>query len=108
LLFIGFMIRAGVLNNLVAAILVAGTAGEIQALLALDWRRPVGDPHAAIEVAVFLTLVAGLGPMLAVLRSFRPLVVRDVNLLQQLWTRLRRRRTENPCPDPVTESCLWY
>lgn len=67
---------------LLAAILVSGIGGEIQAILALDWRRPVGDPSAAAQGVILLTVVAGIGPVLLIERHFRPLYRRD-------WDRLR-------------------
>jgi hypothetical protein len=67
---------------LLATILVSGIGGEIQAILALDWRRPVGDPSAAAQGVILLTVVAGIGPVLLIERHFRPLYRRD-------WDRLR-------------------
>lgn len=84
--FFGSWIANVVLYALLAGILVSGVGGEIQALLALDWSRPVGDPAAAAQGVILLTVVAGIGPVLLIEKHFRPLVRDD-------WNRLRRIRS---------------
>jgi hypothetical protein len=80
-------IAAIVLLSLIAAILVSGIGGEIQAILALDWLRPVGNPSAAAEGVILLTVVAGIGPALLIERHFRPLYRRDWDWLRGLKNR---------------------
>jgi hypothetical protein len=83
----GAWIASCVLFFLIVAILVSGIGGEIQAILALDWRRPVGNPSAAAQGVILLTVVAGIGPALLIERHFRPLYRRDWNSLRGLMHR---------------------
>jgi hypothetical protein len=92
---LGSWFASVVLLALIAGILVSGVAGEIQAILALDWGRPVGDPAVAVQGVILLTVVAGIGPVLLIEKYFRPWVRDD-------WNRLRRLRNR-AAPDDMAQ-----
>jgi hypothetical protein len=86
--FLAGWIGSSILFLLSAAILVSGVGGEIQAILALEWERPVGDSAAAAQGIILLTIVAGIGPILLIEKNFRPLYRRDWKILRRhmKWT----------------------
>jgi hypothetical protein len=86
--FLASWIGSSILFFLSAAILVSGVGGEIQAILALEWERPVGNSSAAAQGIILLTIVAGIGPILLVEKHFRPLYRRDWEMLRRhmKWT----------------------
>jgi hypothetical protein len=88
----GSWIAGAVLLLFLAGILVSGVVGEIQAILALEWSHPVGNPDAAAQEVILLTVATGIGPVLLVEKHFRPLYRHD-------WDRFRHLKNRSSSAD---------